>query len=225
MQLKFSNFAHHIIIGDEMIIFDEIGDKYWILPPHQTDAVLRSLNSEPPFNSAAVIDLMEAGLLVQGPQSSEINFSSPNVRNIDNHEWPSSFRSGLTQVKITLLLQSILALASVCLGIKILGIHRTLNILRRTKKGLATRSTLDHQNISEISSGIKQASKYIPFKTSCLQHALGVCFLSAAKGADVCMKIGVKNYDFLAHAWTEADCIVIGDRPDLPKLLHVIFSI
>ncbi|MCY1299206.1 Transglutaminase-like superfamily protein [compost metagenome] len=223
--MKFSEFAHHIVIGDEMIVFDEIGDKYWILPPHQTDEVIKSINAESACSSSVVNDLMKAGLLVQGEQPRGINFSSNNVRSIDNHEWSYSFKSGITQVRRILLFQSALALISVCLGIKLLGLHRTLNILRRTKNSLNNQNTFDHHYISEISSGIKQASKFIPFKTSCLQHALGVCFLSATKGADVCMKIGVKNYDFIAHAWAEADCTVIGDRPDLPELLHVIFSI
>jgi hypothetical protein len=223
--MRFSEFAHHIVIGNEMIIFDEIGDKYWILPHHQTDEVIKSINAGLACSSSVVNDLMNAGLLVQGVQPRGINFSSNNVKCIDNHEWSYSFKSGITQTSKILLLQSALTLMSVCLGIKLLGLHRTLNILRRTKKSLNSQKILDHQHISEISSGIKQASKFVPFKTSCLQHALGVCFLSAAKGADVCMKIGVKNYDFIAHAWPEADCTVIGDRPDLSELLHVIFSI
>ncbi|MDA8484136.1 lasso peptide biosynthesis B2 protein [Pseudomonas resinovorans] len=225
--MKLSTHSHHIIIDGEMVIFDEIGDKYWILNKEETDTVLDALHveSKPELHMDPIKDLVAAGVLTAGNQGSDIKFAAPDIKGIDFHEWQSSFKIGLVPVRKKILFQSALALISACILLNTIGLHRTFNLLRLIKARNTSKNSLNDKDALEISSGIKISSIYIPLPTSCLQHALGAHLLSCFKGNSVRMKIGVKKYDFLAHAWIENNNTVIGDRPDLPELLHTIFSI
>ncbi|GLZ86773.1 hypothetical protein Pres01_28240 [Metapseudomonas resinovorans] len=77
--MKLSTHSHHIIIDGEMVIFDEIGDKYWILNKEETDTVLDALHveSKPELDMNPIKDLVAVGVLTAGNQGSDIKFAAP----------------------------------------------------------------------------------------------------------------------------------------------------
>lgn len=160
--MKFSAHSHHTVIENEMVIFDEIGDKYWILNKEETVAVLEALHNDtkPKLDQSPLEDLLSTGILVKGTQSKEINFSTPSIKGVDLHEWQSSFKIGIVPVRKSIIIQSAVALTSICLLLRTAGLHKTLNLLRLIKKRPTNPDSLDEDSVLEISAGIKRASIY-----------------------------------------------------------------
>ncbi|OWJ96845.1 hypothetical protein B6S59_05165 [Pseudomonas sp. A46] len=222
--MKFSDYSHHLVIEGEMIIFDEVGDRYFLLDKLQAAQVLEDLNFGGEVLSEATLELEEKGVLVAGFHKGETRYSSEVVQALDNHEWSTAFKFGLVEVGFSSVLRSMFVLFLIKILVGALGLHKVFRIIRKAKK-INCGCRVDYKRLLEISSSMKKASMYIPFRSSCLEHSIGVVLISAMYGGGAVMRIGVKNYDFLAHAWVEKDGVVVGDDPCLTKALHVIFEI
>ncbi|MDF3934778.1 lasso peptide biosynthesis B2 protein [Pseudomonas citronellolis] len=222
--MKFSKFAHHIVIEDEMIILDERTDQYLIFDKLQTSEICRNLRSSDASGeeSPEILELLEKKVLIK-PGIQEINKASGKLK-VDIHEWTSAFKLEYISSKIRKPFKTWLTLILVCLTLKFLGLHRSLNKLRHKKRKNSQPIKKPGRAI-EISSTIKHVAKYIPFEVTCLQHALALFWAGHNEKLELQLYIGVKNYDFLAHAWIEESGVIIGDRPDLSKLLNVIMKI
>ncbi|PZE09643.1 lasso peptide biosynthesis B2 protein [Pseudomonas sp. 57B-090624] len=224
--MQFSKYVHHVVINDEMVILDEPGDKYWLLSHSDTQAVIHAVQSRLDTYPPELQELVQCKILTLERGTTHINIGSPRKLGLNNHEWSQSFKANLTKVSAFSIIKASLALTLSFITTKTFGLHKTLNLIRKIKRNRLSTCKLELKELQQISSSIKQASKILPFSTSCLQHSICTFLLCAIKGEVVTLKIGVKTYDFFAHAWTESDSgLVIGDKQEIPESLHEILSI
>lgn len=63
---------------------------------------------------------------------------------------------------------------------------------------------------------VRAAGRYVPFKTTCLERSLVLCWLLARRHIPAQLRIGVRkqNSDFAAHAWVELDGVPLGEAEE-----------
>jgi len=89
------------------------------------------------------------------------------------------------------------------IGLRTLGFAQTMRTIRR----------LDHHNTYSVSAAeaeqvalqVARAGSLYPGRARCLEQSMVLYFILRRRGAAVELRIGVRPYGFLAHAWVELD--------------------
>ncbi len=71
---------------------------------------------------------------------------------------------------------------------------------------------------------INWACLLYPKSTKCLEWSVALTLLCARSGLALNLVIGVQSFPFYAHAWSEANGVVIGDSPSRREELSVILE-
>lgn len=121
-----------------------------------------------------------------------------------------------------LLAQSVLALASMRLGLSLLRFETLRRLIDRASKIESPQSQSQRRLVRKVIWSINVVSTYLPLFRNCLNRALAAQLLLGRRGQAVDLRIGVAhdpNGVFKAHAWVESNGrILLGHDEDLPQL-------
>ena len=120
-----------------------------------------------------------------------------------------------------LLAQSVLALASMRLGLSLLRFETLRRAIDRLSKIEPGETRRQPRLVRKVIWSINVVSTYLPFR-NCLNRALAVQLLLARRGQPVDLSIGVRRStegEFKAHAWIEYNGhVVLGHVEELSEL-------
>jgi hypothetical protein len=114
---------------------------------------------------------------------------------------------------------------SVMRGLALLAVARVLlrrSGLARCLERVAAISVDNHAKPIALSQAVvlarafDAAARHWPLRSTCLTRSLVIAWLLRRRGADVCIRLGVKvaGGDLSAHAWTEWNGQVLADSPE-----------
>lgn len=114
-----------------------------------------------------------------------------------------------------MLLGAVIWLPLFWLGLRILGLRRFQNWLRRDRPRID--SSLSSDKIARIATLVNTAASHAPFPASCLTRSLLLGWILRRRGVASRLRIGVRLTGGVldAHAWVEYAGIPINDRPDV----------
>ncbi|MDP9877801.1 hypothetical protein J2W25_002106 [Variovorax boronicumulans] len=225
-RLDFGPCAHHLLLEGELIILDEIADKYMLLDQQQSNDILDALTSGK--ESVTSQYLQSLGVLVHNPTS-----ATPKIRVVahykgaDNLTWAQVFVSSSLALRPILLTAAIYYLARAKTLLRRSGFHQTLQNLRALKELARVRPSpsLSPRALKRIEAAIHTASRLSLTKAQCLETSVAIAMWLYEKGIPCDFLIGVQRYDFLSHAWVELDGIPIGNEQRISQHLPKIVSI
>jgi hypothetical protein len=123
-------------------------------------------------------------------------------------------------------------LCMACLSMPLISLSLRLVGLRKTRALLATHSD---KAIRRMEAGasccirstarlVRIAARLTPGKPACLTQSVTLCYLLARKGISSQLKIGVQKEPgiFKAHAWVEAEGLVLLDQADVEDRFRAI---
>jgi hypothetical protein len=119
-------------------------------------------------------------------------------------------------------IMALLRLMQVNFYIKILGFHRTIQLINRARKKNVEYIIPKDAELEELTSN--KACLIYPSRTKCLEFAMTYVLLALQREWKCNLEIGVQNYPFMAHAWVECNGKVIIDSPDLREGLGIILN-
>lgn len=114
-------------------------------------------------------------------------------------------------------------LALVDASVRLLGLRRTLALVRRLAGGRPARR--DAALLAETTRRLILAAAFYPRRALCLEQSLTLCVLLRRRGIPAELRLGVQRLPFYAHAWVEVDGQPIDERQDLPLQLSTFASL
>lgn len=116
-------------------------------------------------------------------------------------------------------LRAVLTLLNVSWSLRLLGLARTRDRLRRRSTPLNPASGSDVETlVSAWEWAVRLAARNVPCRARCLEQSLSLWYLLRRSGVDTVLRIGVRKgaaHTLEAHAWVELDGRPINDRPDI----------
>lgn len=222
----FGEFIHHVMINDELIIFDEINDRYLLLDKARTSEVISALDDDAEV-SDFVKNLQLSMILDRSTGRQFISIAPETGMGIDNYSWHLSrkFRGKLFFSLDWAI--CMFAIVEAILFLKTRGLHASLNRVRkRSFKNKSTRRLqTDFEKAHNFSAIIGFLSRFVPTRFECLEYSLTLSRVLMIKKIQFDFNIGVQRYDFLAHAWIEISGHTVGDDPKLSECLPIILSL
>jgi hypothetical protein len=227
--LVFADHVHHLLLDDEFILLDELGDSYIFLDRQQSQDLLSVF-----WDSEAIFAdkrwLISKGILRHSNRRQFISTVHQNGLGIDNYEWRLTRVFRESSVSRFAVLQLAHQLTVVKLRLKYRGLHYALNVLRQLKRALSNVVDAEaaevHKHLARDAVGaMGSAAAYLPYRVECLESSLALAEFLLRRRVHAEMRIGVQRYDFLAHAWVEVSGVVIGDHPKLPQRLPAILTV
>lgn len=225
--LAFRSHVGHILFHEEFIFLDEIKNSYLFLDREDSESLSYAL--ETGNENEISRDLQRAGILTSSKRRQYISTFSMDLFGIDNYQWHLTNRFRISQPSKISVVTAFITLAIVKLSLASIGLHRTLNFIRKSKNKMNPSGRMDGSERERVAmnyaTAIGHAATYLPGRVECLESAITLAILLSQSSIDNDFKIGVQKYDFLAHAWVEVDGIVIGDEQQLTQRLAPILSI
>jgi len=124
------------------------------------------------------------------------------------------------------------ALCMACLSMPLISLSLRLVGLQKTRAILATHRAKAigraHAGASDCIRSttrlVRIAARLTPGNQACLTQSVTLCYLLARKGISSQLKIGVQKEPgiFKAHAWVEAEGLVLLDQADVEDRFHAI---
>lgn len=188
---------HFAEVGADIVILDVERDQYHCLPGAaavmRVDLDGRIHTSDP----AALVPLLEAGLVYAEPPGTPTAPIKPAVRELPPGA-PS--RGDIVRIGVSL---------AACAGA-----FRGKSLARLTKSAYfrPPAARPDEDRLARLVSAARVARLGIPFEGECLQRAFQLRRLLGAHGLTVDWVFGVRTWPFGAHCWLQGDDLVIGDR-------------
>lgn len=225
MKYEFGEFVHAVQIESELIVLDEVSDRYLFLSADETQQLnLEMMGGS--FLNGVGSKFLELGILKRsdGAQLFPINQQRP--LGIDAYAW--AHRSEFVEVVSGRLYDNLVAtviLLRIILSLRHRGLHFALNMLRHLKKSSAPNSVSDYEAACYMAGILKNVAPFAFGRVRCLEMALSLSYWCQTRGVSTDFIIGVQKYDFLSHAWVECDGRVIADSPALQLGLCEILRI
>ena len=116
------------------------------------------------------------------------------------------------------LLEAFVLLPKLAVWIRLLGLRRVRALLHRLAPG--SRAGVDPQSLAAARDAarlVAAAAARQPFAVSCLPRSLTLWWMLRRRGIPTELHLGVRNEsgNIEAHAWLEADGVVLNDTPDV----------
>jgi hypothetical protein len=110
-------------------------------------------------------------------------------------------------------------LTAVAFGLKVAGLRRLLSLMPSPPEIGTGQSPQARLRLAwRQAELLNRAAQCLPFKLTCLQRAVALCWWLRARGVNASLQVGVLtggNGRLQAHAWVEVDGQVVGDRPEI----------
>lgn len=107
----------------------------------------------------------------------------------------------------------LLLLALADTATRVLGLRRTLALVRRVRlRGPSDETSV----VSTTAHRVAVAAAFYPRRALCLEQSIALYILLRRRGARAELKLGVRPRPFYAHAWVELDGQPINEPADLP---------
>lgn len=98
---------------------------------------------------------------------------------------------------------------------RVIGLRRTLALLRRVTPATAVRSGSDGL-IDATAHRVSLAAAFYPRRALCLEQSLTLLVLLRRRGVAAELRLGVQPRPFYAHAWVEAGGRPVSESESLP---------
>jgi hypothetical protein len=96
-----------------------------------------------------------------------------------------------------------LALVAVKCSLRVVGLGRTIRLVRNQVLGKRTKKGLDHYEVGIVARRVATAAAFFPGRARCLEQAVTLYWLLGRCTAGVRFRMGVQPYGFMAHAWVD----------------------
>ena len=235
--------VHLTYYNDEIIVLDLQKDRYLILQKEMANVVDFALRYEfqlsegkyipifPPARKPipdnfyeSIETLREMGIIESHNYVSSISLEkkifSAGAENID---WRMAYGDLHIKVPKLLLLEAYYFRVKVEALLKLRGFAKLVHAIQKA----GNRRSLKVINAPEyhmLTTALNRACFYYPIKTKCLEWAATLTLLALKRGWQCNFVIGVQNMPFMAHAWVEANGMVVADSQNLPDDLSVILA-
>jgi len=114
--------------------------------------------------------------------------------------------------------RSIMTLSLVRLSLVLLGLGRTVGLIRRLERGRASSADHDATMARAIEESVAKAAALFPGRALCLEQSLTLYTLLRRSAVAARLRLGVQSYPFGAHAWVESNGEPLNDIAE-----HVAF--
>jgi hypothetical protein len=137
---------------------------------------------------------------------------------------PSATRLRLSRHQRHLLFNTVVLLAAVRLGMRLLPFQRLRRVLTKVSRRPGTPPAVPAPNSeAQVVWAITAAGRLLPGTSTCLARALTALVLLERRGDRADLRIGVARVDagpLEAHAWLEKNgSVILGELPDLARFL------
>lgn len=96
-----------------------------------------------------------------------------------------------------------------------LGFRKTLRILGFLSPPLTGEEAANRPLALDISRRVAMAAAFLPIRAICIEQSLALLLLLRRRRVAATLKLGVRPYPFLAHAWLECCGEPINEPPEL----------
>ncbi len=201
------------LLGLDVVVMDLAADRYFRMGGGRASA-LRALgevgNEADPKNVEA---LLAAGVLTSGDGSSIEPVSAPQP-SVSILERPSTWGAERKRVDSCRAAPGAIA-ARIDAGcaLKLMGLARTVSRWRNYRI-LRMPLARDEAKATRIARGYAARRRWLPLKRRCVPDSLALARCLWRQGVDADVYFGVRLNPFAAHAWVQADTVVLSDPLD-----------
>ncbi|MCG1042044.1 lasso peptide biosynthesis B2 protein [Mycetohabitans sp. B8] len=234
---------HHLMphvfgacFAKQLILLDVVRDRYAVLTERQSAALASQLGwKDARFAPAeasqpvAMLEELQRAHWVSATSFPEVDAKlntvspSPTTGGMSANGWKLPEDAFAHRPAWTHIARALLVLS---------GVHRCA--ARRGLAGLLQLCTRAHREASlrvgapddyaPFVNTLNWACLFYPRPTKCLEWSVALTLLCARAGLAAKLVIGVQSFPFYAHAWSEAEGVVIGDSPLRRQELAVILE-
>jgi len=226
MDFIFQTHIHHIVVHDQLVIFDEKKDLFSILSKLQTTTLIIG-NKHCERYRTLYDHLLSLNIITrQNGFSQTLRKAQENYTGIDNYTWRADERIRPKNIRPLSILRACLDLVRLKSKFMRHGFEAILNDMRTSKQHLIkTVFPPTFNELENYANDIYIASLILPFKIKCLESSICVFNHTIKSGKTCDFIIGIQLFDFLSHAWIEVDGKVVADKNDLSTKLPIILKI
>ncbi|AOE42564.1 hypothetical protein BEE12_22415 (plasmid) [Pantoea agglomerans] len=220
----FSEKVHHVNVGNEITILDEVNDEYFLLSVSQSSDL--ELFMEKGIVSSVSSFLLERGILnryqgtsLKSPENAPAGAGMLN--------WTTHLRAK-AKCDLRYLAAVLKALFWVNKNLKKKGLGFCLEHCRKINDLKEPYFKSDERDIAianQLATLIRFVSPLMCFKVKCLEYSITLYIVLVALKVKPVLKIGFQRYDFLSHAWITVNDVVIQDDTDIENKLTVIIRV
>jgi hypothetical protein len=96
-----------------------------------------------------------------------------------------------------------LALVGATLALRVLGLRRSLALIRRLCRRAQGAESPTPEFLASVVRKVDTAAAFFPGRALCLEQSLALCLCLWRAGVPVELRLGVQPYPFAAHAWVD----------------------
>lgn len=221
--------CRHIYITqfrNQVILLDTKKDKYIIYSKSFASILLKVVHNEAltEFDRDNLQTLINDKIIqcqnTEYPFYTDCKADSVGVSNID---WRLPLNEQETTFGFPVII-ALLRLIQVNFCIKLLGFHKAIQLLKKTRKKNIEYIVPKDTELKQLTSIVNKACLIYPSRTKCLEWVMTYVLLALHKRWKCNLEIGVQNYPFMAHAWVECNGKVIMDSQNLREGLGIILN-
>ena len=220
---QFCDHIHHLFVDDRLILLDARRNRYLFIDP-PVSILLRRVLIQPTSKDAAsapVLAALSQHVLQPSVQTGPIRQANHRPAGIGLHEWQLPFASPpVARFLRAWILSDFVAIA---MQIRLMGLERVFKRIRQLARQPA--GSADAETSRRIASLVRDSSKWLPFRTACLENAVATAVWLSRRTLPFQFRIGFQLDPFLAHAWINVDDQVLLDRPDLNQAMHILVDL
>jgi len=116
--------------------------------------------------------------------------------------------------------RSMMTLSLVRLSLVVLGLGRTVRLIRRLDRGRSDSAAPDAATARGIEASVAKAAALFPGRALCLEQSLTLYALLRRSCVPARLRLGIQSYPFAAHAWVETDGEPLNDIAE-----HIAFYV
>lgn len=144
-----------------------------------------------------------------------------------NHRWndPSGMVMRPGDFSATGVLHAAVLLLLARVALITLGFQRTATMVQRISSADAPRIVADLAQVRASRSTVSLAAAFVPARLLCLERSLVLYYKLRRESVPVALRLGVRAFPFVAHAWVELDGSPINEIRERLKDLDPIFEL
>jgi hypothetical protein len=210
-KLNLPEFTHAVLIDGELMVLDELTDKYHFLDLEATNKFINTLS------------------VIKGSLSPSVKIYHYSARKhgVGNLAWHQ--QSDLRRRKVPIYMQIMGLIYAIIFFIRYrrFRLHAILSDIRheKNKRNLHCANEIQEEKIKLMCAALSCAAIWLPFRIKCFEMSSMLALYALRRNLDCRFVIGVQRYDFLSHAWVELNGVPVCDRSDLSENLIQIISI
>lgn len=116
--------------------------------------------------------------------------------------------------RVPSLLRCTLTLSAVTLGLRLIGLRRSLWVVRRLARRVPPVTTPTPELLRKVVRHVDTAAAFFPGRALCLEQSFALFVVLREVGIGVRLRIGAQPYPFAAHAWVEYEGVPVGEGRD-----------